>query len=249
MEGRERRTAAVRLEARISRDRTLVRQAQELRYRVFAQELGARLGAPGEHLDVDAFDEHCDHLVVRDAAAGIVVGTYRILAPEGARDAGGYYAESRFDFSQLDVLRERMVEVGRACVHPDYRSGTTMLLLWSSLARYLVDRGHDYVVGSASIPLADGGHAAASIYRAAKERQMSPEDLRAYPHCRLAVERLRDVLCLEPPTLLKGYLDLGAWICGEPAVDGEFGCADLPILLPLARMQGRYARHFLARAA
>ena len=78
---------------------------------------------------------------------------------------------------------------------------------------------------------------------------MSPEDLRALPRRRLALESLRDVLRHEPPSLLKGYLDLGAWICGEPAVDSDFGCADLPILLPLARMRGRYARHFLARAA
>ena len=166
MEARSQRGMAPRLEARIARDGALVRQAQELRYRVFAQELGARLATAGARIDADDFDPHCDHLVVRDAAAGLVVGTYRILAPEAARRAGGYCAEALFDFSQLDVLRERMVEVGRACVHPDYRCGATMLLLWSSLARYLVDNGHDYVVGSASIPLADGGHAAASIYRA-----------------------------------------------------------------------------------
>ena len=249
MEARSQRGTAPRLEARIARDGALVRQAQELRYRVFAQELGARLATADARIDADGFDPHCDHLVVRDAAAGLVVGTYRILAPEAARRAGGYCAEALFDFSQLDVLRERMVEVGRACVHPDYRSGATMLLLWASLARYLVDNGHDYVVGSTSIPLADGGHAAASIYRAARDSRMSPEDLRAVPRRRLALESLRDVLRHEPPSLLKGYLNLGAWICGEPAVDRDFGCADLPILLPLARMRGRYARHFLARAA
>lgn len=249
MEARSQRGKAPRLEARIARDSPLVRQAQELRYRVFAEEMGARLGAGEARIDADEFDPHCDHLVVRDADAGLVVGTYRILAPEAAREAGGYCAEYLFDFRQLDVLRERMVEVGRACVHPDYRSGATTLLLWSSLARYLVDNGHDYVVGSASIPLTDGGHAAASIYRAARERQMSPEDLRAFPRRRLALEGLRDVLRHEPPSLLKGYLDLGAWICGEPAIDSDFGCANLPILLPLVRMRGRYARHFLARAA
>ena len=247
MPPRRGRDTKPRLETRIARDGPLVRQAQELRYRVFAEEMGARLGSGEARLDTDEFDAHCEHLVVRDVERRVVVGTYRILAPHAARKAGGYYAEVLFDMTQLDVLRERMVEVGRACVHPEYRSGTVMLHLWSRLARYLVDNGHDYVMGSASIPLADGGHTAASIYRSASARQMSPVDLRVVPRYRLALESLHDALTPPPPALLKGYLNLGAWICGEPAIDAHFGCADLPVLLPLARMRDRYARHFLAR--
>ena len=249
MPPRRERDATPRLETRIARDGPLVRQAQELRYRVFSEEMGARLGADEARLDTDEYDVYCEHLVVRDVDRRVVVGTYRILPPDAARKVGGYYAEVLFDMTQLDVLRERMVEVGRACVHPEYRSGIVMLHLWSRLARYLVDNGHDYVMGSASIPLADGGHTAASIYRSASSRQMSPVDLRVVPRHRLALESLHDALTPTPPALLKGYLNLGAWICGEPAIDAHYGCADLPVLLPLARMRDRYARHFLARAA
>lgn len=249
MEKPVKRAAAMRLEAHIARDRPRVREAQRLRYRVFVQELGATMGASASQLDEDRFDALCEHLVVRDVTADRVVGTYRILSPEAARRAGAYCAESTFDLSQLDVLRDRMVEVGRACVHPDYRSRGVLLLLWSGLVRYLVDNGHDFVMGSASVSLADGGHAAASVYRAASAVHMSPDDLRARPLARVPLEALNDQLAVEPPPLLKGYLDLGAWICGEPALDHDLRCANLPILLPLARMRGRYARHFLARAA
>jgi len=238
-----------RLETRITRDREWVRQAQRLRYSVFAGEMGARLPATSLRIDEDRFDAHCEHLVVIDRAEDRVVATYRILAPDSARRAGGYYSEASFRLELLDVLRDRMVEVGRACVHPAYRSGNVMLLLWSALTRYLVERGHDYFVGSASIGLEDGGHAAASIYHQLCSRYLSPEDLRVFPRRRLALETLNVGKIVQTPPLLKGYLNMGAWICGEPSWDPEFDCADFPILLPLARMHSRYARHFLAKAA
>lgn len=236
-----------RYEVEVTREVWQVREAQRLRHRVFASELGARLPTPG--IDEDRYDAHCDHLIVRDTQAREVVGTYRILSPGSARSAGGYYAEELFDLSQFDLLRGRLVEVGRACVGPEHRSGPVMLLLWTALARYLIDNGHDYVMGSASIGIADGGHTAASVYRMVSESHLSPEDLRAFPLRALAVDRLRDTLPVAPPPLLRAYLNLGAWVCGEPAIDTGFGCADLPILLPLARMHTRYTRHFLAQAA
>jgi putative hemolysin len=104
-------------------------------------------------------------------------------------------------------------------------------------------------MGSASVSLADGGHEAASIFRAAAERSLSPEDYRVYPRRRLPLESLCDMRDFEPPPLVKAYLNVGAWVSGEPAWDHATGCALLPILMPLARMQDRYARHFLAKAA
>lgn len=239
-----------RYEVRIVRDRSLIREAQKLRYQVFAEEMGARLGpSAGGRIDEDRFDIHCEHLVVRDMRADLVVGTYRILAPDAAKRARGYYAEEQFDLGLLEVLRDRMVEVGRACVHPDYRTGGVMLMLWSNLARYLIENGHDYVMGCASLGLADGGHTAASVFRTLAETSMSPDDYRVFPRRSLPLGRLRDTIPVKPPPLLRGYLNMGAWICGEPAWDRDFNCAELPILLPLARMQGRYVRHFLANAA
>ncbi|APV50085.1 hypothetical protein BWI17_10545 [Betaproteobacteria bacterium GR16-43] len=240
-------TAKARFEILVTREPRWVRQAQRLRYLVFADELGAKLPPTG--FDEDRFDAHCDHMIVRDREADQVVGTYRILPPKGAEHVGRYHAEHLFDLTLLHPLRSRMVEMGRACIDAEYRSGTVMLHLWTALARYLIEQRLDFVIGSASISVADGGHAAASIYRAALARSESPEDLRVFPVRRLAIDRLRDTLPLQPPPLLKAYLNLGAWVCGEPAYDSDFGCADVPVLLPLARMHSRYTRHFLAQAA
>ena len=237
------------LEAIVTREASLVRRAQQLRYRVFAGEWGANLPDAAPGIDQDSYDAHCEHLVVRDLPRDEVVGTYRILTPQAARQAGSYYNETQFDLAQLEPLRDRMVEVGRACVDPGWRSGAVMLMLWSALGRYLIESGHDYVFGSASIAMADGGHDAASVYRTVSQQHLSPEGCRALPRERLPLELLCETRDVAVPPLLRGYINLGAWICGEPAWDRNFDCADVPILLPLARMNGRYVRHFLANAA
>lgn len=239
-----------RLEAHVVRDRALVRQAQALRYRVLCESTGPQPAAGSSlQLDQDRFDEHCEHLVVRDLAADRLVATYRLLAPDAARRAGSYAAEELFELGLLDVLRGRMVELGRVCVHPAYRCAAVNHMLWSSLARYLLERGHDYVLGCVALDLADGGHAAASIYRQAASAAQSPDDLRALAYRPLPLERLRDSLSAKPPTLLASLMGRGAWVCGEPGVDRSFDRAELPLLLPLARMRTRNARQFLANAA
>lgn len=231
-------------------DWSLVLQAQALRHQLHAQEMG-RGAAPAEgpERDADRFAVHCDHFVVRDLESGRVVATYSLLAPAAARLAGGYRAEEHFDLSPVDLLRGRMVEIDGFCAHPAYRSTALQHLMWSALARYLLDSGHDYVLGSARILLADGGHGAASIHRSASAASPSPDDLRVLPHCALPLERLRDTLPVPVPPLLQAYLDNGAWVCGEPAWDRAFDCAELPLLLHLSRMRARYVRGFLARAA
>ena len=217
--------------------------AQRLRWRVFAGEMGANLATRTPGIDHDVYDPYCDHLVVRDERRGEVVGTYRILAPENARKVG-YYSENEFDLTRLQHLRTKLVEIGRSCVHPDYRTGATITLLWSGLARYMLDNGHDYLMGCASISMADGGHAAASLYNRLAASHLGPQEYRVFPRCPLPLAALRQDQPAEVPPLIKGYLRAGAWICGEPAWDPDFNTADLPVLMPMARVAGRYARHY-----
>jgi putative hemolysin len=96
---------------------------------------------PCRGVDEDRFDAHCDHLIVRDRESGDVVGTYRILSPRGAEAAGGYYSEQEFDLARLHHLRPGLVEIGRSCIHADYRTGPVMMLLWGGLARYMLAGG------------------------------------------------------------------------------------------------------------
>src|SRR5687768_7824753 len=125
-------------------------------------------------------NESGDRLVVCHASHG-VVGKCSIVTPAAARARGGYFAERLFDLAPIDLLRERMVEVGAIHLHPDHRPEKVLSLLWSTLARYLIDNGCDYVLATAAIGLGDGGHAAASIYRKASAGFASPEDLCVRP--------------------------------------------------------------------
>ena len=221
-------------------------EAQKLRYRIFAGELGANLPTRTPGVDRDIYDTYCEHLVVRDENSGAVVGTYRILSPENARQIGSYYSENEFDLTRLQHLRPRMVEIGRSCVHADYRTGTTITLLWAGLAKYMLENRYDYLIGCASISMADGGHAAASLFNRLGEN-MSPIEYRVFPRCPLPLAALKNDLPAELPPLIKGYLRAGAYVCGDPAWDPDFNTADLPILMPMSRLDGRYAKHFMGK--
>lgn len=239
--------APTRYTVTLARDEDDVRAAQRLRHDVFAGELGALLSSPQPGLDVDPFDAYCDHLLVRDTVTGQVVGTYRLLPPERAAIAGRLYSEGEFDIAPLDAIRPGLVEVGRSCVHPDHRDGTVIGLIWAGIARYMVDRGHDWLAGCCSIPLSDGGTLAAGTWDRVRDRHLAPEEFRVRPLLPWSAEGVtRTTGRTELPPLLRGYVRLGAWVCGEPAHDPDFGVADLYVLLSMRRINQRYLRHFLS---
>lgn len=230
-----------------------VREAQRLRYAVFAVEMGARLSTPLANHDIDLFDDFCEHLLVRDDATGQVIGTYRALTPAQARRVGGLYSETEFDLTRLRSLRPRMVELGRSCVHADHRQGGVILALWGALAAFMARNQLDTMVGCASIPMLHNGvvsgDAAASIWRQLSTTHLAPIEEQVRPRLPLPVHSLDDTLDVEPPALIKGYLRLGAKVLGAPAWDPDFNTADLPMLMHLADMPARYRKHFLSAAA
>jgi putative hemolysin len=230
-----------RFETCIVRDGTRIAQAQRFRESVIERQTGVR---PVE----DRFDAHGEHLVVLETGSGEIAAACRVLSPADARRAGGYEADRHFDTTLLIVLRERMVEVDGPCVHPHYRFENVVTYLWSALARYLIENRHDYLLATAGVSMRDGGHVAASTYRFACARFLSPDDYRVFPHYRVPLESLSETRPVILPASLKGYLEQGAWICGEPALIAQHTRADFPVLLPLARMQGRHARRFLSQA-
>jgi len=237
---------ASRYHVSLAVDDNEIREAQRLRYKVFAEEMGARLSSVLPGHDVDLYDPYCDHLLVRELGNGEVVGTYRILPPDAAKRVGSYYSEQEFDLTRLNFLRPRMAELGRSCVHPAHRSGTVIARLWMGLADYMTRYGYEYIVGCASIGMADGGHVATSVYRQMTERHLAPIEWRATPRYRLPVESLDDGQTVALPPLIKGYTRLGAMVCGEPAWDPDFNTADLLMLLPMERLNRSYARRFIS---
>jgi putative hemolysin len=245
----EERTAAVTpliVEwASSSRD---VREAQHLRYRVFAEELGARVPSRLHQLDADEFDAYCDHLLVREGHDGAMIGTYRVLTPSAAAAAGGSYVDAAFDLAPLRALRPRLAEVGRACVDARHRTGGVILILWTALADYMAQQQLDTIVGCCSIGLRDGGAKASSLWRRLGHLRLTEPGHRVQPRLPFPVHLLpgqNDEV--EVPPLLKGYLQLGARLMGPPAWDPDFGCADLPLLLRLEDVPARYRRRLGAQ--
>jgi putative hemolysin len=229
-----------------------VRQAQRLRYQVFALEMGATLSKilPGH--DVDLFDDYCEHLLVRDVASQEVIGTYRVLTPTQATRVGSTYSDLEFDLTRLRSLRPRMVELGRSCVHAEHRHGGVILALWGALAEFMGRNQLDTMIGCASIPMQHNGvangHAAASIWRQVRQTHLASIEYHVTPRLALPVERLDSSLMVEPPALIKGYLRLGAKVLGAPAWDPDFNSADLPMMMRIADLPPRYLKHFSGAA-
>ena len=227
----------------LARSAADLQEAQRLRFAVFAEELGANLGNARTAIDQDEFDLYCDHLLVRVRNTGQVIGTYRILPPHRREQLGRLYSESEFDLSRLAHLRPSLIEVGRSCVHSEHRTGAAILMLWAGLAQYM-RRGHyRHLIGCASAPLTDGGMHAAAL-RDKLQAYLSDPEHRVFPHMPFIHERIVRPASVDIPPLIKGYLRLGAKVCGEPAWDPDFNSADFLIWLSLDDLQPRYARHF-----
>ncbi len=233
-----------RLHVGFARYKEEIAEAQRLRKDVFSSETGAAF--PEGELDIDPFDKYCEHLLVRDTRSGKVVGTYRLLTPDGAKNAGRFYSQTEFDLSLISNRLDRTVEVGRSCVDPGYRSGAVISLLWSALARFMSERSYSFLMGCASVPLSEGSAHISEIRHFLRKTAWGRDDMRVRPLIPFPVSD-EEPTCLWPPMppLLKGYLRLGARVLGDPALDAEFGTADFLVFLSFSGINPRYARHFL----
>ena len=227
-----------------------VRQAQRLRYQVFACEMGARLETPLPEHDVDRFDDFCEHLLARDTATGQVIGTYRVLTPAQAVRAGGAYSDTEFDLTPLRSLRPKMVELGRSCVHAEHRQGGVILALGSALYEFMARNQLETMMGCASIPMLHNGmvsgNVAASVWRQMQEMHLADPVFQVRAHCPLPVDQLDSTLDVAPPALIKGYLRQGAKVLGAPAWDPDFNTADLPLLIHVKDAPSRFTKRFEA---
>lgn len=229
-----------------------VREAQRLRYTIFAEEMGARLPKTIAGHDIDLFDDYCEHLLVRDTATGQVIGTYRVLTPVQAKRVGSTYSDTEFDLTRLRGMRNRMVELGRSCVHVDHRHGGVIMALWGALFEFMDRNRLDTMIGCASIPMLHNGvvsgDVAASIWHQLRQTHLADIQFHVRPRLALPVEQLDHHLSIEPPALIKGYLRLGAKVLGAPAWDPDFNTADLPMMMRTADLPARYKKHFASGA-
>jgi putative hemolysin len=236
----------------LSTDPALIEAAQRLRHDVFTSEPGYALTGSIDGRDADRFDEYCDHLLVREDTSGELVGCYRMLPPPGAIAAGSLYTATEFDVSGLDTLRPSLVEMGRAVVREDHRNGGVVLLMWAGILAYLDRCGYDYVTGCVSVPVqGPAGEAPGTQIRGVRDfvrrRHAAPDQFTVHPYRPVVIDGkgLDDIeapMRISVPPLMRGYLRLGAQVCGEPAHDPDFGVGDFPALLDKRRADIRYLR-------
>lgn len=235
------------LKVRLADCKKDIMAAQRLRAHVFSDEFGFNCGENG--IDADRFDAYCHHLLIEDVNQKKIIGTYRLLNAHGAKRCGKHYGQSEFTGALWRDMGDNLVELGRACIHPDYRSGTALMKLWQGIMDYLGVLSARYAIGYASVSLRDGGANALAtqqyvdtqcrVWVGAALKPIKP----LQPLQQSFAEQIRPAAG-EPSALIKGYVRMGAFCIGAPAQDPVFNTADFPMLLDMTQLDKRYARHF-----
>ena len=250
------------LSLRLARDARDLRAAQRLRYEVFVAELGGD-GPMVDHaarLEADEFDPAFDHLLLidqrRDAGAlEDVVGVYRLLTGEKAETVGRFYSEGEYDLAPLRASGRRLLELGRSCVHRDYRGGTAMFHLWNGLADYVLERGIEVLFGVASFHGTDV-QALRQPLAYLHHCHLAPPDLRvtARPEHRQAMDLLpadqvdRRAAMAATPALIKAYLRLGGFVGDGAWIDHAFNTTDVCLLMDTGRMSEKHRQFYVRKA-
>jgi len=238
-----------RIEASFLTTREEIRAVQRMRYEIFCEEYDVTLPVNqtwnGMPIDADDLDDVCLHLVVRDTTNGQAVGYTRVLTSEQAAVFGHYYSSHEFRIERIVNRPGRFLEIGRTCIHPDYRNGATIAVLWAFLARYMQEHDFQYLFGCASISLTDGGANYAGIMQVIRDQFLAGEQDRVEPVVPMPNIKFDPDAKVSFPPLLKAYTRMGARICGEACWDPDFNVADVFVLLDVSNVANRYAKHFL----
>lgn len=256
------------LEVRLARTLGEVKRAQQIRYQVFYEEMGAQADpfTMATRRDRDQFDGLCDHLLVFDHNVAArrfrkprpqIVATYRLLRQEIASQNGGFYSASEFDIdAMIGGHRElNFLELGRSCVLKPYRDKRTVELLWHGAWAYVLRHKIDAMFGCASLIGTDPDELAVALsYLHHHHLAPEPWRVRAVPSRYVDMNRLpageidvKTALRALPP-LVKGYLRLGAWIADGAVIDTQFGTTDVMIILPVSGISHRYINYYGANA-
>ncbi|MDD5574103.1 MAG: GNAT family N-acetyltransferase, partial [Candidatus Omnitrophica bacterium] len=201
-------------------------------------------------LDRDEFDDLCDHILIFDKTKKTVIGTYRLLLGRRLGAGGKFYAENEFDLSNLGGLKDGILEMGRSCVHKSYRRNAIVMLLWAGIIDYVQHHDVKYIIGCPSVYSTDPADISA-ITALLKHDYFAPPSLRVTPlpskayqsldrHCR--IDGREKEIMLKVPSLVRSYLKFGAFVCGDPVADEEFGTVDFFMLLDVGKISSAYLK-------
>jgi putative hemolysin len=241
------------LEVRLAQSEQEVTAAQLLRYEVFYEECGAK---PNETVallkqDIERIDDFCDVLLVIDHECNKIVGTYRFMLRDAAIRYGGYYTATEFDVSKLVEFPGQIMELGRSCVHKDYRTKPTMQLLWRGIGAYIQLNQVNLCFGCGSFMGTDVAHYAQALSYLYHNHLAPPElRARALPHHYQEMNLMpasqvntRAALNQLPP-LIKGYLRLGGFVGEGAFVDTQFNSVDVCIIVKIEAITERYTQKY-----
>ncbi len=247
---------------RLARSPDEIQAAQKLRYDIFYREYGARPVGDMEvlGLDYDRFDEFAEHLIVVDNRIQTlperVVGTYRLMRTSAAKRAGQFYSASEYDISKLEAAIPRLLEVGRSCVHHDYRTRNVLQLLWQGIAEYMTHHNIGALFGCASFQGVNV-QANAEMLSYLYHYHSAPDEFcpRALDGQYVSMNILpkdqvnQKQVLLNLPPLIKGYLRLGGFVGDGAVVDRQFNTIDVCVIVKTAMVSGRYKKHYERRGA
>jgi L-ornithine Nalpha-acyltransferase len=242
------------LEVRIAENQFEIEQTLALRYNIFNLEMGEGLPeSRSTSKDRDEYDYFCDHLIVMDKTNNQIAGTYRILRREIAKKNIGFYSETEFNLEPIYNLKEEVAEVGRSCVHEDYRDGSVISLLWAGLGEYMHQYNLRYLMGCGSIHSTDANSASEVYAYLRSKNSIASEELDVKPleshklegfNPNLEVGDISSILKKIPP-IIKGYVRIGATLSSAPALDRVFNTTDVFVLFDRKEVDTRYGKHYL----
>ncbi|MCO5142517.1 MAG: GNAT family N-acetyltransferase [Oligoflexia bacterium] len=224
-----------------------LKQALRLRHDIFYKELQGR-ELPSK-IDIDELDEICDHIVIIDKANSRVVGTYRVIS---SLYSDRFYSAGEFYLENIAALEGNKLELGRACIHPDYRNGAIISLLWKGIFEYVKKTQTEYLFGCASVQTTNP-YAAASILEKLKEKNLYSEQFGVRPTAKYFsfipknIDTSQAIEGSELPALVQSYILAGAQFHGEPALDSDFSCYDFFMMLKISEMSKIFRRKYMTK--
>ena len=222
-------------------------------YRIFKLRYQCFLGEGAEglpyHLDVDEYDTHCDHIIIQEKSTKKIIGTYRVLC---SLYTDKYYSESEFEMGEFLKLPGIKLELGRACIHPKYRNGQTINLLWKGISNYIQLTNSRYLFGCSSVDTTDPHKAVQFInYLKSKDLWSDEYSIRPYGRFDTNLQKIKDVPILEKeelatlmPPLLRTYISAGAKVYGIPALDLDFSCMDFFTIMDLRKLNPLFKKRY-----
>ena len=245
---------------KIAEKKSELKKAQALRYSVFYKEKKAipTISKKILRLDYDKVDKFADHLIVIDKnRRGIknkIVGTYRLLRGDIAAHCGEFYTSSEFDLSKIlkSYKNNQILELGRSCVHQDYRNGTIMNLLWKAIAEYVKLYDIKILLGCASFHGTDVMKYTNELSYLRKNFSLPDElsvkslDTKIYPAYNKINSTTNDLRTfVKLPPLIKGYLRIGGKVSHDCFVDYKFNTIDLCVIVNMKNINEKYKKKYL----